>query len=81
MLDMNKNNTCEHNVDSKDDKQKYTERTKRSATIRVVETATCLELSRDFFKEILRNVISEEFEKKLRLLSELEFFKNHEIPN
>jgi hypothetical protein len=39
------------------------------------EDLLMLELSREFFREIILNTIKDEYERKMRLISELPFFK------
>jgi CRP-like cAMP-binding protein len=53
----------------------YQERTKRAADIVATEDLLMLELSREFFREIILNTIKDEYERKMRLISELPFFK------
>jgi CRP-like cAMP-binding protein len=59
--------------------QTYVERTKRAADIIATEELTVLELSRDYFKEVILLTIKDEYERKIKLLSELPLFKAHEF--
>lgn len=53
----------------------YQERTKRAADIVATENLFMLELSREYFREIILTTIKDEYERKMRLLSELPLFK------
>ena len=63
----------------KQDTSVYQERTKRAADIIAVEDLLVLELSREFFREIILATIKDEYERKMRLLSEISLFKEHEL--
>lgn len=54
---------------------KAVERTKRAASIIVTQDAHLLELSREFYQEIILMTIKDEYEKKMRLISEINFFR------
>ena len=58
-----------------DDKPTYVERTKRAADVVAAEELIVLELSRDYFKEVILLTIKDEYERKIKLLSELPLFK------
>lgn len=45
----------------------------------IFEKTYLLELSRDFFREIILLTIKDEYEKKMRLIAELSFFKSHDM--
>lgn len=62
-------------------KPKKVERTKRAADIVIAEDAYVLELSREFFKEIILMTIKDEYEKKMRLIAEISFLRVSSRPN
>jgi CRP-like cAMP-binding protein len=53
----------------------YQERTKRAADIVVAEDILLLELSREYFREIILDTIKDEYERKMRILADLPLFK------
>jgi hypothetical protein len=54
---------------------KAIERTRRAASIIVTQDAHLLELSREFYQEIILMTIKDEYEKKMRLISEINFLR------
>lgn len=74
-IDLKKNNFILERKKYDGKKKVYVERTKREADIIIAEDACMLELSREFFKEIILLTIKDEYEKKMRLIAEISFFR------
>lgn len=74
-IDLDKHNLILDEIKNRENQIQYIERTKRAADIEVIEEAYLLEIEREFFREIILLTIKDEYEKKMRLIAELPFFK------